>query len=80
MEVVLLGAGTSDGLVWSMTPLSCHRSLQAAGALMAFRYLSCVCIILIGLALSLGGGGGRGKESPCPLGWQLLAQSGQWRL
>ena len=24
--------------------------------------------------------GGRGKESPCPLGWQRLAQSRQWRL
>ena len=76
----LTGDGHSDSLVCSKTPLSFYRSLQAAGALMGFRCLSCVCTILIGLALSLGGGGGRGKESPCPLGWQRLAQSRQWRL
>lgn len=53
MEVVLLGADTSDGLGVSMTPLSHHRSIQAADALRACKCLSCVCTILIGLALSL---------------------------
>ena len=39
-EVFLLGAGTLGVSSHSVTPLSSHRSLQVAGALMAFKCLT----------------------------------------
>ena len=46
-EIVLPGA---DALV-AMSPLSSHRSLPVAGALMAFKCLTCAHVILVGLVL-----------------------------
>ena len=39
----LSGGRCPSSLVHSVTPLSCHGSIQVAGALMAFKCLSCAC-------------------------------------
>lgn len=49
---VLTGADTKC-LIHSVIPLSCHRGLQSAGALMAFKCLTYAHTILSGLVLSL---------------------------
>ena len=46
------GGGRSNSLVCSVTPLSFHGRLQAAGALMAFKCLTRARTIPIGLVLS----------------------------
>ena len=49
---VLTGADTKC-LIHSVIPLSCHRGLQSAGALMAFKCLTYAHTVLSGLVLSL---------------------------
>lgn len=39
----LSGGRCPSSLVHSVTPISCHGSIQVAGALMAFKCLSCAC-------------------------------------
>ena len=51
MEVVLLGCRCPCGVIHSMTPLSSHRCLHVAGAIVAFKCLACVHTILVGLIL-----------------------------
>ena len=48
----LTGGGCPCALIHSASPLSSHRSLHAAGALMAFKYLARAHTILVGLVLS----------------------------
>ena len=48
----LAGGGYSCGLICSMSPLSSHGSLHVAGALMAFKFLTCGHTILVDLVLS----------------------------
>ena len=72
----LAGGRRSNSLVYSVTPLSFHGSLQAASALMAFKCLTRARTISIGLALSQ-------KEDRGTLtcsGRQLLGPSEPWRL
>ena len=73
-EVDLLGA---DALIaWSVLwfPLSCHGSLQAAGALMVFKCLTHAHTILIGLVLSL-----REKEEKQETRALIHLQRRQWQ-
>ena len=48
----LAGGGYHCGLICSMSPLSSHGSLHVAGALMAFKCLTCAHTILVDLVLS----------------------------
>ena len=60
-----------------MTPLSSHGSLQAAGALMAFRCLTCAHMISAGLLPSWEE---KEKRNLHPFRWQFLRRSEQWGL
>ena len=72
----LAGSRCSNSLVRSVTPLSFHGSLQAAGALMAFKCLTRARTIPIGLVLSQKEDRGTLTRS----GRQLLGRSEPWSL
>ena len=72
----LAGGRCSNSLVCSVTPLSFHGILQAAGALMSFKCLICARTIPAGLVLSQKEDRGTLTRS----GRQLLGRSELWSL